>query len=115
MNNRLEDLLGRQSKIERQMTNISRSLANLNTANNEANNVNSMIENTSQLAENVSAKVRRLDEARVSIPHTKFNKTKFFFKYNFNYDFVETCIRMPTACARFNRFASVFTRRYSCH
>lgn len=66
VNVRLEELLGRQSKIERQMNNIGRSLASLNVAGDEANKVNSMIENTSSLAENVSAKVRRLDEARVS-------------------------------------------------
>lgn len=48
------------------MNNIGRSLAGLNVASDEANKVNSMIENTSSLAENVSAKVRRLDEARVS-------------------------------------------------
>lgn len=65
VNVRLEELLGRQSKIERQMTNIGRSLSSLKVANDESNKVNSMIENTSVLAENVSAKVRRLDEARV--------------------------------------------------
>ncbi|XP_055299578.1 conserved oligomeric Golgi complex subunit 4 [Sitodiplosis mosellana] len=64
VNGRLDELLGRQSKIERQMNNIGRSLAGLNVANDEANKVNSMVENTSSLAENVSAKVRRLDEAR---------------------------------------------------
>lgn len=66
VNVRLDELLGRQSKIERQMNNIGRSLASLNVGNDEAKKVNSMIENTSSLAENVSAKVRRLDEARVS-------------------------------------------------
>lgn len=65
VNVRLEELLGRQSKIERQMNNIGRSLAVLKVSNDESNKVNSMIENTSVLAENVSAKVRRLDEARV--------------------------------------------------
>lgn len=65
VNVRLEELLGRQSKIERQMNNIGRSLSSLKVSNDEANKVNSMIENTSVLAENVSAKVRRLDEARV--------------------------------------------------
>lgn len=65
VNVRLDELLGRQSKIERQMNNIGRSLAGLKVASDEANKVNSMIENTSTLAENVSAKVRRLDEARV--------------------------------------------------
>lgn len=66
VNVRLEELLGRQSKIERQMNNIGRSLTGLKVANDESNKVNSMIENTSILAENVSAKVRRLDEARVN-------------------------------------------------
>lgn len=66
MNVRLEELLGRQSKIERQMNNIGRSLTSLKVADDESNKVNSMIENTSILAENVSAKVRRLDEARVN-------------------------------------------------
>lgn len=47
------------------MNNIGRSLTGLKVANDESNKVNSMIENTSILAENVSAKVRRLDEARV--------------------------------------------------
>lgn len=63
----MEELLGRQSKIERQMNDIGRSLSSLKVADGEANRVNSMIENTSTLAENVSAKVRRLDEARVKI------------------------------------------------
>lgn len=80
---RLEELLGRQSKIERQMNNITRSLAGLNVASDEANKVNSMIENTSSLAENVSAKVRRLDEARVShslnpLPNER-NQTRIYF------------------------------------
>lgn len=66
VNVRLEELLGRQSKIERHMNNIGRSLTSLKVADDESNKVNSMIENTSILAENVSAKVRRLDEARVN-------------------------------------------------
>lgn len=66
INNRLENLLGQQNKIERQMTSITRSLSGLNVANTEAKTVNVMINNTSTLAENVSVKVRRLDEARVS-------------------------------------------------
>lgn len=71
---RLEELLGRQSKIERQMNNIGRSLTGLKVANDESNKVNSMIENTSILAENVSAKVRRLDEARVSLKRSSNEK-----------------------------------------
>lgn len=66
-------MLGRQSKIERQMNNIGRSLTGLKVANDESNKVNSMIENTSILAENVSAKVRRLDEARVSLEQISLN------------------------------------------
>lgn len=49
------------------MNGIGRTLSGLTTASNESKTLNSMIENTSVLAENVSAKVRRLDEARVSI------------------------------------------------
>lgn len=83
MDGRLDELLGRQSKIERQMNNITRSLAGLNVASDEANKVNSMIENTSSLAENVSAKVRRLDEARVRHSLNPFpndqNKTRIYF------------------------------------
>lgn len=79
MNARLEELLGRQSKIEHQMTNIGRSLVGLNVASDEANKVNSMVENTSSLAENVSAKVRRLDEARVSKTNTYFIAIKILW------------------------------------
>lgn len=67
MNKQLEELLSRQSKIERQMNGIGKTLSGLSTASIEATNLCSMVENTSVLAENVSAKVRRLDEARVSI------------------------------------------------
>lgn len=50
------------------MNNIGRSLTGMKGhVNDESNKVNSMIENTSILAENVSAKVRRLDEARVNL------------------------------------------------
>lgn len=55
------------------MNNIGRSLTGLKVANDESNKVNSMIENTSVLAENVSAKVRRLDEARVSLEQISLN------------------------------------------
>lgn len=55
------------------MNNIGRSLTGLKVANDESNKVNSMIENTSILAENVSAKVRRLDEARVSLEQISLN------------------------------------------
>lgn len=62
------------------MNNIGRSLVNLNVAKDEGGKVNSMIENTSILAENVSAKVRRLDEARVSTYHIIFLHLVIFNK-----------------------------------
>lgn len=62
------------------MNNIGRSLVNLNVAKDEGGKVNSMIENTSILAENVSAKVRRLDEARVSTHHLIFLHRAIFNK-----------------------------------
>lgn len=99
VNNRLEELLGRQCRIERQMNGIGRSLASLTTASDESNSLNSMIVNTSVLAENVSAKVRRLDEARVSIgiQHCSSNLKKIL---NSNLIFsLETCIRMSAASA----------------
>lgn len=67
VNKQLEELLGRQCKIERQMHGIGRSLTELTAASNESKTLDTMIVNTSVLAENVSAKVRRLDEARVSL------------------------------------------------
>lgn len=79
-NARLEELLSRQNKIERQMNNIGRSLVNLNVAKDEGGKVNTMIETTSILAENVSAKVRRLDEARVSNYHLIFLHRVIFNK-----------------------------------
>lgn len=62
----LDDLLGRQEKIEHQMSGISRTLGGLKAASTEANTVNGIIETTSSLADKVGTKVRRLDEARVS-------------------------------------------------
>lgn len=58
--------MGRQCRIDQQMTGISRSLANLTAAGADAKSLDLMIENASTLAEKVSDKVRRLDEARVS-------------------------------------------------
>lgn len=88
IDSRLEELLGRQSKIERQMNNIGRSLASLNIAGDESKKVNSMIENTSSLAENVSAKVRRLDEARVSYQiKEKIHLQKYMYINEINLSF----------------------------
>lgn len=64
MDERLEELLGRQCRIERQMNSIGRSLQSISKSSTDATALNTTIEKTSALAENVSAKVRRLDEAR---------------------------------------------------
>lgn len=61
---RLEELLGRQCRIERQMNSIGRSLQSMSKASGDASALSATIEKTSTLAENVSVKVRRLDEAR---------------------------------------------------
>lgn len=49
------------------MTNIGKALHQLNVVSEDSKKLSSMIYHTSDLAENVSAKVRRLDEARVRI------------------------------------------------
>lgn len=49
------------------MKNIGKSLHSLTNAGKESKNLNETIVKTSHLAENVSAKVRRLDEARVRV------------------------------------------------
>lgn len=63
----LENLLSRQNHIESKLMSISQSKGNLQVIYKDAVNLESMINNTANLAENVSAKVRRLDEARVCI------------------------------------------------
>lgn len=47
------------------MRNIGRALTGLNIVRNDSSKLSDMITTTASLAENVSAKVRRLDEARV--------------------------------------------------
>lgn len=47
------------------MRNIGRALTGLNIVRNDSSKLSDMITTTAVLAENVSAKVRRLDEARV--------------------------------------------------
>lgn len=66
LDSRLEELLSRQCRVERQMNSVGKSLSSLTNAGHESNALNTTIVKTSQLAEDVSAKVRRLDEARVS-------------------------------------------------
>lgn len=63
---RLDELLSRQSRIDRQMNGIGRSLASLTVAGEDAKSLDLVIDNASTLAGKVSDKVRRLDEARVS-------------------------------------------------
>lgn len=48
------------------MNGIGRALNNLTVLGNESKQISNTIHHTAILAENVSAKVRRLDEARVS-------------------------------------------------
>lgn len=50
------------------MRNIGRALTGLNIVRNDSSKLSDMITTTASLAENVSAKVRRLDEARVCFP-----------------------------------------------
>ena len=47
------------------MHHIGLALSNLNAVSENSKNLSNMINHTAELAENVSAKVRRLDEARV--------------------------------------------------
>lgn len=47
------------------MSGIGRALSGLSLVSNDSRILNDMISHTAELSENVSAKVRRLDEARV--------------------------------------------------
>lgn len=48
------------------MSGIGRALSGLSLVANDSRNLSDMISHTAELSENVSAKVRRLDEARVN-------------------------------------------------
>lgn len=65
-NDRLDAVLSRQCHIESKMSGIGRALTGLSLVSNDSRNLSEMISHTAELSENVSAKVRRLDEARVS-------------------------------------------------
>lgn len=52
------------------MSGIGRALTGLSLVSNDSRNLSEMISHTAELSENVSAKVRRLDEARVSCEQT---------------------------------------------
>lgn len=64
---RLDAVLSRQCHIESKMSGIGRALSGLSLVSNDSRNLSEMISHTAELSENVSAKVRRLDEARVSL------------------------------------------------
>lgn len=59
------------------MHNIGRSLNGLKVVTNDAKKLTDMINGTADLAENVSAKVRRLDKARVSFINLNLKKIDF--------------------------------------
>lgn len=67
VNDRLDAVLSRQCHIESKMSGIGRALTGLSLVSNDSHNLSEMISHTAELSENVSAKVRRLDEARVSL------------------------------------------------
>lgn len=65
VNTRLDAVLSRQCHIEAKMKGIGRALHGLGIVNKDSIKLSEVIGHTAELAENVSAKVRRLDEARV--------------------------------------------------
>lgn len=67
VNDRLDAVLSRQCHIESKMSGIGRALSGLSLVVNDSRNLSDMISHTAELSENVSAKVRRLDEARVNL------------------------------------------------
>lgn len=97
------------------MNGIGRSLNGLNAASNESKTLNVMIDNTSILAENVSAKVRRLDEARVCFPDIPHFSAHFLDGIFLFLCGLATRFRMPATGTRSYRFAVVFTRCNSGH
>lgn len=66
-NEKLEAILLRQVNMEAKMRNIGKTLTGLNVVSEDTKKLASQIAHTSNLAEKVSEKVRRLDEARVTI------------------------------------------------
>lgn len=66
MSKQLEMLLSRQCHLEAKLRSVTKALPNLQVVKSDANQLSEMIAHTSSLAENVSAKVRKLDDARVS-------------------------------------------------
>lgn len=61
----LEEILSKQCHLEARLRSVGKAINGLTTAKSNAEALNDMVNHTSELSENVSAKVRRLDEARV--------------------------------------------------
>ncbi|XP_069673782.1 uncharacterized protein [Periplaneta americana] len=65
INNGLDTLLSRQCHLEAKLRGITKVLPSLQIVHSDAQKLAEMVTFTSTLAENVSAKVRRLDIARI--------------------------------------------------
>ncbi len=59
--------MSRQCHLEAKLRSVTKALPNLQIVKSDAQHLSEMIAHTSNLAENVSAKVRKLDDARVNI------------------------------------------------
>lgn len=70
LNANLEQTLSKQCHLEVRLRSVGKALNGLVLAEQNATTLNDMINHTAELAERVSAKVRRLDEARVSVTST---------------------------------------------
>ena len=74
MEKNLQLMLSRKCHLETKVKNIAKILPNMGIIHSDAKQLAEMISFTSSLAENVSAKVRKLDIARVS--HINLKSTK---------------------------------------
>lgn len=68
----METLLARQCHLEAKLRSVTKAVPNLQIVKTDAQQLSQMIAHTSNLAENVSAKVRKLDDARVSLKDIVF-------------------------------------------
>lgn len=67
LNTHLEDVLAKQCHLEARLRSVGKAITGLTIAQTNACELSGQINQTSELSENVSMKVRRLDEARVSL------------------------------------------------
>lgn len=67
--NKLDNILNQQCHVEAKLRNVSLLVPHINTLKSDAQHLSEMIQFTSTLAENVSAKVRKLDSAKVEKKH----------------------------------------------